>query len=190
VPPVHLDVGSKESSFSHLQVGRCIAHRFDMYVMVRLVVLLGLWSFTVRAAGAQSNTWELTAKYGPPELERYRISPEVSLTVEYGRDRAVCRLLVEPRTTSASGSAASREPVTISADLADNLLNEMLPPGVRKGEAKTMAEQMGCPGLLLEDYDNVRITRGINDCAPAAKNVTSMTIQWKRSECPERNTVR
>jgi hypothetical protein len=149
-----------------------------MYIMLRFTVFLGLLLFIARFAGAQSNTWELTAKYGPPELERYRVTPEVSLTVEYGRDRTVCRLLVEPRTKSVS---------EISADLVDKLLNELLPLGVRQGEARVMVEQMGCPALLSEDYDNVRIARAMNDCAPAGKNVTSMVIEWKQPECLLRN---
>jgi hypothetical protein len=149
-----------------------------MYIMVRFTVFVGLLSFMVRAAGAQSNTWELTAKYGPPEIEQYRVTPEVSLTVEYGQDRAICRLLVEPRTKSV---------LEISADLVDKLLNELLPLGVRQGEARTMLEQMGCPALLSEDYANVRIARAMNDCAPAGKNVTSLVIEWKKPECLVRN---
>jgi hypothetical protein len=174
-------------SISHLRAGSCIAREFDMYTMVRFAVSLGFLLFMVRVMDAQSNTWELTAKYGPLEIERYRVTPEVSLTVAYGRDRTVCQLLVEPRTASVLETAPTREPPTISADLADDLLNELLPLGVRQGEARAMVEQMGCPALLSEDYDNVRITRAINDCAPAAKNVTSMAIQWKRPECPARN---
>jgi hypothetical protein len=50
-----------------------------------------------------------------------------------------------------------------------------------------MVEQMGCPALLSEDYDNVRIARAMNDCAPAGKNVTSMVIEWKQPECLLRN---
>ena len=142
--------------------------------MLRITVFVGLLSFMVQAARAQSNTWELTAKYGPPELEQYRVTPEVSLTVEYGQDRRICRLLVEPRTKSV---------LEISADLVDKLLNELLPLGVRQGEARAMLAQMGCPALLSEDYDNVRIARAMNDCAPAGKNVTSLVIEWKQPQC-------
>jgi len=151
-----------------------------MYIMPHFMVLVVLLSFMVRAAGAQSNTWELTAKYGPPELEQYRVTPEISLTVEYGQDRTICQLLVEPRTKSVS---------EISGDLVDKLLNELLPLGARQGEARTMLEQMGCPALLSEDYDNVRIARAMNDCAPAGKSVTSMVIEWKQPECPVRNNA-
>jgi hypothetical protein len=50
-----------------------------------------------------------------------------------------------------------------------------------------MLEQMGCPALLSEDYDNVRIARAVNDCAPAGKNVTELMIEWKQPECLMRN---
>jgi hypothetical protein len=116
-----------------------------MYIMVRFAVSLGFLLFTVRVADAQSNTWELTAKYGPPEVERYRVTPEVNLTVAYGRDRTVCQLLVEPRTASVLETAPTGEPRTISADLADDLLNELLPLGVRQGEARAMVEPNGLP---------------------------------------------
>jgi hypothetical protein len=169
--------------------GNCIAYKSDMFhTMLHFVVFLGL-SSVVPVAFAQSNTWELTARYGPPEVERYQVTPEVSLTARYGRDRTVCQLSIEPRTASIFGPAPTGEPLTISTDLVDSLLNELLPLGVRQGEARVMVQQMGCPALISEEYDNVRITRATNDCAPPGKNVTSMGIQWKRPECPERNTA-
>jgi hypothetical protein len=153
--------------------------------VLRFTVFLGLLPSLIRVSIAQSNTWELTAKYGPPEVERYQVTPEVSLTATYGRDRTVCQLSVEPRSAkSVSKPSASKGPITISTDLVDRLLSELLPTGARQGEARVMVERMGCPGFLSEDYDNVRITRATDECAPAGKNVESLTIQWKRPECP------
>jgi len=161
------------------------------HTVLRFAAFLGVLSSIVRVAAAQSNTSELTARYGPPEVERYQVTPKVSLTVVYGRDHAVCQLSIEPRSsTSAIKPAPTGEPLTISSDLADSLLNELLPLGLRQGEARVMAEQMGCPALLSEDYDNVRIARTTNACAPAAKNVESLAIQWKRPECTEQKTAR
>src|ERR1700729_1036647 len=161
-----------------------------LYTTVSVAALLGLFSSMPRVAVAQSDTLGLTARYGPPEVERYQVTPQVSLTVLYGRDRTVCQLSVEPRpSTSALKPTPAKEPPTISTDLVDSLLNELLPLGVRQGEARLMAQQMSCAALLSEDYDNVRIARATNECAPAAKNVESLTIQWKRPECPEQKTA-
>ena len=125
------------------------------------------------------------------KMERYQVTPETSLTVVYGRDRTVCQLLVEPRSsTSVLKPAPVKQPLTISTERVDSLLNELLPVGVRQGEARVMAEQMSCAAVKSEDYDNVRISRATNECAPAGKNVESLTIQWKRPECLAQNTPR
>jgi hypothetical protein len=160
---------------------------FDMF---RFMVFLSFLLFMIRPAGAQSTTWDLTAKYGPPEVERYQVTPEASLTVAYGRDRAVCQFLVEPRSTSVFWSAPTKEPRTMSVELVDRLLNELVPPGVRHGKARQMFEQFSCSALKTEDYDNVQITRATNECVPAEKNVASIMIKWKRPACPEPKTAR
>jgi hypothetical protein len=146
--------------------------------LLRFGILPSLLFAAVQAATAQNTGESLSATYGPPELERYTVSPDATLTVTYGRDRAVCQLALQPRPAS-HGVAA-----TISAELADSLLNEWAPPGLLQGQARLMIEQMGCAAHKMENYDNVQISRSTNECAPLEKNVTSLVIRWKQAECP------
>jgi hypothetical protein len=128
--------------------------------------------FTASSAIAQ-NTIELTAQYGPPELESYQVADGVTLTVTYGKDRMACHLLLHPR----AGTSTS-----IPSALADKLVEQLAPPRDRKGKAQGMAQMSGCAAALSERYENVSITRVLNQCAPADK-VQSLNIQWTRPEC-------
>jgi hypothetical protein len=155
------------------------------------IASLSLFLFLVCPAGAQ-NTSDLTAKFGPPTLERYHVRPDVSLIVTYGQDHLACSLRVEPwqpftfpgeRTKPSRG----REPRSISSDLADQLLNDLVPPSTRIGPPLQMVERAGCIARGLTEHQNVRISRGTDECLAGNNNVTSLVIQWKRPECPETN---
>jgi hypothetical protein len=134
--------------------------------------------FTASSAIAQ-NTIELTAQYGPPELESYQVADGVTLTVTYGKDRMACHLLLHPR----AGTSTS-----IPSALADKLVEQLAPPRDRKGKAQGMAQMSGCAAALSERYENVSITRVLNQCAPADK-VQSLNIQWTRPECASALTL-
>jgi hypothetical protein len=127
---------------------------------------------TASSAIAQ-NTMELTAQYGPPELESYQVADGVTLTVTYGRDRLACNLLLQPR------AGTSTE---IPSTLVDKLLDQLVPPRDRKGKAQGMAQQYGCAAAISERYENVSITRVTNECAQPDK-VQSLNIHWTRPEC-------
>lgn len=143
-------------------------------------VIAGISLLAAYPAAAQTSM-DLTGKYGPPTLEQYRLRPDVSLTVVYGTDRAACELRVEPWTTPG-------EPRTISGAIADQLLNELAPPGSRIGVPLVMFEQMGCSAARMTQYRNVSIFRSTNECVPDKNNnVTSLVISWKRPECGETN---
>jgi len=127
---------------------------------------------TAGSAIAQ-NTIELTAQYGPPELESYQVADGVTLTVTYGRDRLACNLLVQPRPGAA---------MAISSSVVDKLLDQLVPPRDRKGKAQRMFMQSGCATSSREQYENVSFGRVSNECASADK-VQSLNIQWTRPEC-------
>ena len=128
---------------------------------------------TAASATAQ-NTIELTAQYGPPESESYQVADSVTLTVIYGKDRQACEILLQPR------PAANK---SIPSSVVDKLVDQLVPPRERKGKPRLMAQQSGCASAISEQYDNVSITRGTNDCAPVKEKVQSLTIQWARPDC-------
>jgi hypothetical protein len=119
------------------------------------------------------NTIELTAQYGPPELESYQVADGVTLTVTYGKDRMACHLLLHPR----AGTSTS-----MPSTLVDKLVDQLAPPRDRKGKVQGMAQISGCAAAITEQYENVSITRALDQCAPADK-VQSLNIHWTRPEC-------
>jgi hypothetical protein len=127
---------------------------------------------TASSAIAQ-NTMELTAQYGPPELESYQVADGVTLTVTYGRDRLACNLLLQPRPGTFT---------EIPSALVDKLLDQLVSPRDRKGKAQRMFSQSGCATFSNERYENVSFGRVSNECAQPDK-VQSLHIQWTRPEC-------
>ena len=79
------------------------------------------------------DTKDLTAKYGPPELEVYQVTPDVRLAVSFDRNHTACRLVLEPRAdpVPASGTRASG---TMPTSLVDQIIADFVPPEDRKGE--------------------------------------------------------
>jgi hypothetical protein len=130
------------------------------------------------AVTTAQDTRDFTAKYGPPELEVYQVTPDVRLAVSFDRNHAACRVVLEPR--------AERESRTMPSSLVDEIITQFVSPEDRKGEPKGMMSATGCAAMRSEIYDNVRIFRSINMCAPADRNVTSLTVEWQGSDCPAR----
>jgi hypothetical protein len=57
--------------------------------LLLFVLLTGL------VAGAQTAS-DLTARYGDPDVERFRVRPGITLMARYAGDRTVCEMLIEP----------------------------------------------------------------------------------------------
>jgi hypothetical protein len=129
------------------------------------LIVLSLAFVVARSPG------DLSKKYGPPDAEGYRVTPDPTLIVTYGADQTLCELLVRPR-SSATGA--------ISSTVVDRLLRELVPQSARQGTPLTWEERMGCLANRNADYRNLRITRTSNEClADRDKTVLSLTVKWK-----------
>jgi hypothetical protein len=81
-------------------------------------------------AAAPQNSSDLRTHYGQPDVERFAMRPDITLTAQYGPDGKACILLIEPR--HAFIHAFFMQPMpTISEDTANELLNEIAPPETR-----------------------------------------------------------
>jgi hypothetical protein len=125
---------------------------------------------------------DLLKKYGPPDVERYRVNSDIAVTVAYGAGRTPCELLVQRRPSSILRSGTTTNP--ISSTVVDNLLSDLVPESTRHGTPKIMDERMGCAAQYTADYDNVRITRQTNECTSGSdEKVISVAVEWKTAQC-------
>ena len=86
---------------------------------------------------------EALKKYGAPDVERYRVTSEVSVTVSYGRDRTICELLIQRRPSSILHDETKKDLYGISSVVVDKLLSELVPESARRGTPRIMHQQMG-----------------------------------------------
>jgi hypothetical protein len=140
-----------------------------------------IFGFAGVAFALAQNPGDLLKKYEPPDVERYRVSSNIALTVAYGAGRTPCELLVQRRPSSILRSGATSNP--ISATVVDQLLSDLVPESTRHGTPKTMFEQMGCAAHATADYDNVRIARQTNECTASDEKVVSVSVEWKTAQC-------
>jgi hypothetical protein len=101
-------------------------------------ILLYLWIATcIQALYGQADAIQLSAKYGPPVEEVFRIRPNVALVVSYGDNRQICKLELRPMQYDG----------VIKLALIDELVNEIVPPGAR-GAVGQMTGSV-CMGFCL-----------------------------------------
>lgn len=103
--------------------------------------------------GDAQSSHELEAKYGRAEHSVYTVNPDARLTVKYGDDGQACLLALEPRDDRKGVAPA----------VADQLLNDIAPPEVRRGKPYSMIQQMGCAAHRTEEYGNVAIGRSTDE---------------------------
>lgn len=106
---------------------------------------------TVPLSCAQMSRVSMENVYGNPVVEIFKVGPNVNLTVGYGTNQQVCRLVLEPRmeTTPTDTDAMAKR--------LHQLLDEMVPSGIR-GEPKTTANIInGCAETESTDYDRAEI---------------------------------
>jgi hypothetical protein len=106
-------------------------------------LLLGSMLMAWLAASVPETSSDFHARYGTPDVERFVVTPHLSLTVEYGSDGQACRMRVEDLhrygqflfTDPSKGSAG--KPVlnpAISMDEVAVVLDEVVPPESRGKE--------------------------------------------------------
>lgn len=134
------------------------------------------------------DSFDLRNRYGPPDVERFAIRPDITMAVEYGSDGKACIFDFEPREAFIHGMAI-RE-LTFSKETALELLDDVTPPQIR-GQVKvplfdSNVVRSSCGGFEWGDYENIQVSAGMHFCKnPIA--IRSLVVRFKRPACDALN---
>jgi hypothetical protein len=136
------------------------------------------------AATLLQDSFDLRNRYGPPDVERFAIRPDITMAVEYGSDGKACIVEFEPRQAFIHGM--NIRGLTFSKETAMELLDEVTPPEIRGKEKIPLfgsgGLQSSCIGLVRGEYENIQVSAGMHMCkTPIA--VRSLSVRFKRPAC-------
>ena len=139
--------------------------------------------FLALAATTPQDSFDLRARYGEPEVERFTIRPDVTMTAEYGPDGKACVLTIKPRQEFLH-ELMMHSP-TMTRETAMDVLDQVVPE-TRRGKDRQLhaAMQDGCGAIEFLDYENVSVSLGLDACASPSR-VQNLSVQFKRSACPQ-----
>ena len=125
---------------------------------------------------------KLRVRYGEPDIERFTVSGDIGLTVEYGSDDLACQMVIERKRPLLH----SEQTLTyMSPEAVGDLVDEIVPPTSRGREVNTLLESMGCAEERVEEYENVWIAHASDMCVPLKPERESRaTVVFKRPACP------
>jgi hypothetical protein len=149
-----------------------------------LRILLGCVAFLALAAPAPQSSFNLRARYGKPDVQRFAIRPGITMAVEYGSDGKACIFDIEPRHAFIH-ELFFRE-TTISKATALDLLDEVAPPERRGVETHPLfsggAIQASCGAYETGEYQNARVGAAVDVCKkPIA--VVRLDVRFTRPAC-------
>lgn len=147
--------------------------------------------FLVLAALAPQDSVDLRARYGEPDVQRFAIRPDITLTVQYGSDHKACILEIEPRQAFVHGFIGSR--ASFSKERALELIDEVAPPEIRGLEKMPLfSNDSGSGGQCIGhstfgQYANANISLAYVVCDPpfghGAMAVQSAGVHFTRPAC-------
>lgn len=144
--------------------------------------LLACLAFFALAASEPQNSSNLRARYGQPDVERFAIRPDITVTAQYGHDGKACILLIEPRQAFVHSFYEKRQS-TISKDVALELLDEAVPPATRgKLLLGSVTAQTGCTAFETYSYENMNVGFIHSFCIKPG-GVATVQVNLKRTEC-------
>lgn len=153
--------------------------------------LLGCLAFLALAAPMPQSSFDLHARYGEPDVQRFAIRPDITMTVEYGDDHRACILEIEPRQAFIRGMIPQMK--TISKESMLQLLDEVAPPEMRGTETVPLFSNDSASGgqclghFTFGQYANVSISLSYVVCDPPmghlATGVESASVFFKRPAC-------
>jgi hypothetical protein len=124
---------------------------------------------------------DLHAKYGPTDVERFRVRPDLDATVQYGSDGCLCQVLLA---APVAVTEAQNLTTYVSSDEMQDVTDELAPPQIRGSLINMGSFQASCGVGSMSDYENVLIDRGFTACPTIPGQSDSQTrILFKRNEC-------
>ena len=176
-------------------------------------MLCGCLVFTALAMISLNTSPDFHSRYGKPDVERFNVRPQFTMTVEYGSDDQPCEMMIEPRRAlfpPLSGNSAQAEetdrgsavvdgvvlktqsPDQISMSLEDavELLDEIVPWDMRGSEVgrSTMADWTN--RFELVTYENAVVGFDTEAHPGQRARVRGISINFKRDECQAVNELR
>ena len=146
--------------------------------MLRIVPLLALVLFAIICAAQTAD--DFPARYGHPDAEKFRVRPEITLTVRYGEDDAACEMLIEP---SNSDRSHSNKELSMATNTVSEVIDELIPLWQRGLLLNFGTENMGAAEVLDAEYQNVTISQFFVRYLPSGHDEESATIVRKDALC-------
>jgi hypothetical protein len=117
-------------------------------------------------------------------MERFTVGNGITVTVEYGADRAACQILIAPRRLLVE----ARKPDTLlPSPGVSRVLQELLPLSTRGKQVNSDSIQVDGKTLFETDYEKLSIRRicSAQSCISSNENQDLRTlVVFKRDACP------
>lgn len=132
--------------------------------------------FLALAATTPQDSLDLRARYGEPNLERFAIRPDVTMTAEYGAEGKARTLEIEPRHVFLHPFFEQQPSMTREAAM--DALNEVIPETRGKDLGPTAVMQASCGAVEFMFYNDVWVSVGLDPCVSPGR-VRSLGIRAK-----------
>lgn len=138
--------------------------------------------FLLLAVAAPPDSFDLHSRFGKPNMERFTVRPDITMTADYGPDGPACFLNIRPRQPFIKD--LDFHPPEMSMETAVEVLNQVVPIETRgKFLIDGPSFQAGCGGGTSKVYENLTISFGLDYCSKPFGVQVAM-VRFKRSVCP------
>jgi hypothetical protein len=148
-----------------------------------LILLISSVSFVslIIIFGMAQTRDEFRQKYGAPGAKgHYVVRPGIGLSVKYKQPQKPSEMLIEPldSVTADVSNIENNSNKVIPSDVAEELLDELVPTAKRGKKGKTMNAEFACTTVDYIDYEQVKINI-VKRCEQQGAGTYSISIRWK-----------
>ncbi len=124
---------------------------------------------------------DLHARYGDPDVERFKVRPGITLMVDYGTDQSACQMVVEPRRSIIPRDEPAKY---MRPEVMTEILDEVVPEADRGKLLFNTITKSGCNDFQITDYQNVTVSRFRYRCRlPNPEIEGAATVTRNNSSC-------
>lgn len=146
----------------------------------RLTLLLVAFSFLCGQVVGQTEQ-QLSTRL--KKIAAFEIRPGVDVFATFSADGNVCRMIVEKREYQDGDAGSDR---TIPSELANQLVDELVPPTARGNPSKYLSQDSyiaGGSSLIKQDYENVSVSMYAGSVEGKVKGANVIMIAWPKRTC-------
>ena len=151
---------------------------------IATVIIVGWLCAAVAAEVSAPSVQVMHKLYGEPTMERFAAGNGITVTVEYGTDRAACQILIAPRRLLVEVQSPD---TLMSSPGVSHVLQELLPLATRGRQVNSSSIEVEGNTLLKTDYEMLSIRRicSSQSCISSNENQDLRTlVVFKRDACP------